>query len=262
MFDQPLRLTKPGIFITGTDTGVGKTVVACALAAAIRRAKPELRIGVCKPFATGCRRDREGLVNEDAEALAHFADCRLPLDVINPVRFAQPLAPAVAASLEHTNADVAAIARSLRELDQHSDLLIVEGVGGVEVPIDPQRPEITVKHMIASIGYPAMIVARPNLGTLNHTALTVGALRNARCMLGPIVLNGYDADAAKQDPSMADNGKWISKQCGVPAPWIVPRGRALAVQVNQGVLDGDLIEALTLMNPIKAFANSTPTHTA
>ena len=112
MWRDPIHLRSRGLFITGTDTGVGKTVVTCALAWALRR-QGVARVGVCKPFATGCRRDREGLVSPDAEALAHFADCRLPLDVINPLRFAAPLAPAVAAEQAGLPTDFAPLRRSL-----------------------------------------------------------------------------------------------------------------------------------------------------
>ncbi len=143
--DLPLPLLRsPGLFVTGTDTGVGKTLVTCAIAAALRRQRPSWRLGVSKPFSTGCRRDREGLVNPDAEALAHFADCRLPLATINPIRFIPPLAPAVAAEQVGGKVDWPLLAQSLEELDEHSDALLIEGVGGLMVPLDPQRPRLTV----------------------------------------------------------------------------------------------------------------------
>src|SRR5687768_8214223 len=85
----------PGLFITGTDTGVGKTVVAGAIADWFRRRGD--RVAVLKPVGTGCVRRREGLVSEDAEFLAHCADSRHPLDLICPQRYAEPLAPAIAA---------------------------------------------------------------------------------------------------------------------------------------------------------------------
>src|SRR5258708_12864710 len=85
----------PGLFITATDTGVGKTVIAAAIANWFRLRGS--RVGVCKIAATGCVRRREGLVSEDAELLAHCADSAFPLDVICPIRYAEPLAPPVAA---------------------------------------------------------------------------------------------------------------------------------------------------------------------
>ena len=84
----------PGLLVTGTDTGIGKTVIAGAIADWFRRQRH--RVAVLKPAGSGCVRRREGLVSEDAEFLAHCADARFPLDVICPVRYAEPLAPAIA----------------------------------------------------------------------------------------------------------------------------------------------------------------------
>ena len=104
---SPAAARSPGLFVTGTDTGVGKTVVAAAIAVALRRRRA--RVGVCKVAATGCRRERGRLVSDDAEYLAHWADSRHPLDVVCPQCFAEPLAPAVAAERAGTPLDWAAI---------------------------------------------------------------------------------------------------------------------------------------------------------
>ena len=88
-----IQLRTPGLFITATDTGVGKTVATCAIAAALRRQGADVRVGVCKPFASGCRRDREGLVSPDGEALAHFANSVHPLDVVTPDTLCRPARP-------------------------------------------------------------------------------------------------------------------------------------------------------------------------
>ena len=118
----------PGLLITGTDTGVGKTVVAGAIADWFRRRHQ--RVGVLKPIATGCEHRREGLVSEDAEFLAHCADARFPLDVIGPQRYAEPLAPAVAAERANQPVDWEAVQRSMQMIENGSDVMIVEGVGG------------------------------------------------------------------------------------------------------------------------------------
>src|SRR5436189_3788940 len=101
----------PGLFITGTDTGVGKTVVAGAIADWFRRRGN--RVAVLKPVGTGCERRREGLVSEDAEFLAVCADARHPLDLICPQRYAEPLAPAVAAERAGEPVDWASVQRSI-----------------------------------------------------------------------------------------------------------------------------------------------------
>lgn len=213
-----LRLTHPGLFITATDTDAGKTVVTCAIAAALRSAG--VKVGVCKPIATGCRHEREGLVNADAEALAHFADCRLPLDVINPVRYHPPLAPAVAAEKAKKPVDFGAIADSLRRLDGEHDVLLVEGIGGIMVPLDEQR---TVLDLAAMIGYPILVVTRPGLGTLNHTALTCSAIvRRGLCLAG-LVINGYNPEPPEYDPAIDDNPLWLAKQNHTKVLATIPR---------------------------------------
>lgn len=241
MFDRLPRLTARSIFVTGTDTGVGKTVVACAMAAALRRQRPAWRLGVCKPMSSGCRREREGLVHEDAEALAHFADCREPLDVINPIRFVRPLAPAVAAEQLGRPIDWLALARSLARLDEQSDALIVEGAGGLLVPIDPDHPQRTMLDLIAQLGCPALVVTRPGLGTLNHTAMTVRLLRQARCPVAGLVINGYDAES--DDPAVASNRRWLSRMTGVRVLATLPRAPAERVAPQRARIDEAVLEA-------------------
>src|SRR5271154_5156396 len=131
------RLSIPGLFVTATDTEVGKTVVAGAIAEYLRRGGK--RVAVCKPVATGCPRRREGLVSEDAEFLAACADARHPLDVICPQRFAEPLAPAVAAARAKKPVDESAIDAAIAEMSAVSDIMILEGVGGLLVPIADNR---------------------------------------------------------------------------------------------------------------------------
>src|SRR4051794_18658109 len=113
----------PGLFITGTDTGVGKTVIAGAIAADFRRRGK--RVAVCKPIATGCVRRREGLVSEDAEFLAHHSNTHHPLDLVCPQRYAEPLAPAVAAERAKEPVDWDAINRAIAAMSADSDVMIV-----------------------------------------------------------------------------------------------------------------------------------------
>lgn len=214
--------TTPGLFITGTDTGVGKTVASCLIADQWRRAEvgasPRSRVGVFKPLATGCRKDREGLVSEDAEHLAHAADFDPdvgPLDLINPVRFRGPLAPAAAAELEHTPIDWPAIARALSRLDERCSRIVVEGVGGILVPLDQpggRGPITTVLDLARAIGYPVVVVCRATLGTLNHTAMTCRILRDAGLPIAGLIVNGYDHDSP--DLSMQTNRDWLRRQTG------------------------------------------------
>ncbi len=247
MLERFTQGTKPGLFITGTDTGVGKTLIACAIASAIRRQAPGARLGVSKPFASGCRHEREGLVHEDAEALAHFADCKQSLSVINPIRFAAPLAPAVAAQECGEPVDWEALARSLAVLDRESDALLVEGVGGLMVPLDPERPRYTVLDLIHAFGYPVVIVARAGLGTLNHTAMTARLLKQAGCQVAGLVINHYIVDPTEaDDPSIASNRVWLEKLTGLKTLAVVPRVEAVGAQPQQGRIDPAVLEAVEL----------------
>ncbi len=179
----------PGLLVTGTDTGIGKTLIAGAIAANLR--KHGFRVGVLKPAASGCVKRREGLVSEDAEFLAHHADAPHPLDIIAPQRFAEPLAPAVAARRLGVALDWESIQRSLTMIARDSDVLIVEGVGGIMVPMDAKYTMLDVAQWLK---LPAVVVARPNLGTINHTLLTTNALRDAKVKVAGVVINRYPAE--------------------------------------------------------------------
>jgi dethiobiotin synthetase len=246
MFDG-LALTRPGLFITATDTDVGKTVVTSALALALRRQQPQCRLGVSKPFSSGCRKDREGLVNPDAEALAHFADCREPLAVINPLRYQKPLAPAVAADELGEPIDWSLLAESLHRLEEGHDLMLIEGVGGVLVPLDPSDPQCTVLTFMQALGYPAVIVARAGLGTLNHTAMTARLLREAGVPIAGIVMNQYDPDAAAaDDPSFQSNRQWLERLTGAPVLAVVPKVSTDQCQPQKGILGQAIVHAMAM----------------
>jgi len=204
----------PGLFVTGTDTGVGKTVVAGAIAAWFRRQGH--RVAVLKPLATGCERRREGLVSEDAEFLAHCADSPHPLDVVCPQRFVEPLAPSVAAERAGTPVDWVAVQRSLDAMARDSDVIVVEGVGGVMVPLDDRH---TVLDLAKWLRLPAVVVARAGLGTINHTLLTVEAVRRVTRVAG-VVINRYPAENAgvAEETNPRVIAKWgrTSVLCVVP----------------------------------------------
>jgi dethiobiotin synthetase len=204
----------PGLFVTGTDTGVGKTVIAGAIAAWFRRQGS--RVAVLKPLATGCERRREGLVSTDAEFLAHCADSPHPLDVICPQRFVEPLAPSVAAERAGTPVDWAAVQRSLDTMSRDSDLIIVEGVGGVMVPLDERH---TVLDLAKWLRLPGVVVARAGLGTINHTLLTVETLRQVTRVAG-VVINRYPAENA--GVAEETNPRVIARWGRTPVLCVVP----------------------------------------
>jgi dethiobiotin synthetase len=231
--DEAIELRKPstpGLFIAGTDTAVGKTVIACCIADQLRRHDPFSSIGVFKPIASGCRHTREGLVSADAEQLAHAADFNPAigdLTVVNPVRFKAPVSPAMALEREGGRLDWRAIDHALGRIDAACDRVIVEGVGGVLAPIDTppagrKRPIATTLDLMAAIGYPVVVVCRAGLGTLNHTALTCEAIGARRLRIAGLVVNGYDHESA--DESMQGNLRWLTMLTGAGVLAAVPWG--------------------------------------
>jgi dethiobiotin synthetase len=209
------RVTIPGLLVTGTDTGIGKTIIAGAIADWFRRQGN--RVAVLKPAGSGCVRRREGLVSEDAEFLAHCADASHPLDLICPVRYAEPLAPAIAGERAKEPLDWSAIDRSTTAMSRDSDVMVVEGVGGLMVPMDEQHTFLDVARWLK---LPAVVVARPNLGTINHTLLTVNALRGAGVNVAGVVINRYPAQNA--DVASETNPRAIERWGKVPVLCVVP----------------------------------------
>jgi dethiobiotin synthetase len=210
---RPIQL--PGLLITATDTAVGKTVIAAAIAQWLHG--DGHRVAVCKPIATGCVHRREGLVSEDAEFLAHCADAPHPLDLICPQRYAEPLAPAVAAQRARKPLDWESIDRAIRLMSRDSDVMVVEGIGGLLVPLTDEHTFLDVADWLR---LPTIIVARPGLGTINHTLLTVMALRLRKVPIAGVVINRYPTDT----PSAAEetNPRTIEKWAKLPILCIVP----------------------------------------
>jgi dethiobiotin synthetase len=206
----------PGWFVTGTDTGVGKTVIAGSLALLLRQ--QGFRAGVFKPVATGCRRDLHlGLVSEDAEFLAHCADAEQTLETINPVRYAAELAPMVAAERKHKPIDWAAIDESWQQISHASDRVVVEGAGGLLTPVDRKN---SMADLATRFELPLIIVARPGLGTINHTLLTIEAARARQIPIEAIVINGYRPGSA----TLAEetNPEAIARLSRMRIPIVVP----------------------------------------
>ncbi|RMD64937.1 MAG: dethiobiotin synthase, partial [Planctomycetota bacterium] len=228
LFASLPTLRAPGLFVAGTDTEVGKTVAACLIADQLRRQARARgageRVGVLKPFASGCRLERERLVSPDAEALAHAADFDPnvgDLDVVCPVRVRPPLAPAVALERSGGELDVEAVARAMRRQDEACRWIVVEGIGGVLTPLArTRRGLVTALDCMEALDYPVVVVARAGLGTLNHTALTCQAIRQRGLRIAGVVVNGYEPDSS--DPSMESNRRWLGIVAQAPVLAVLP----------------------------------------
>ncbi|BCV22511.1 dethiobiotin synthase [Moorella sp. Hama-1] len=173
-----------GLFITATDTGVGKTVITGAIAAALK--KRGLTTGVMKPVASGGA--------EDATFL--MAAARMPetdSELVNPICLAPPLAPRVATEISEIEIDTSIFFTCYRELRQKYNAVLVEGVGGIAVPI---WGRYLVVDLVADFQLPAVVVARPGLGTINHTLLTVDYARRRGINVVGVIINGWDNAAA------------------------------------------------------------------
>jgi dethiobiotin synthetase len=178
---------KNGLFITGTDTGVGKTLVAGAIARILR--DQGLKVGVFKPIASGCR-DEGFLISDDTEFLAMCADAEYSLSVISPVTYKTPAAPVTCVQVEKKPIDYEEIATAYKYLCENTDVVIVEGIGGAMVPLDAEH---TVLDLAVEFNLATVVVARPNLGTINHSLLTIEAVRNAGLPVAGVVISGYNA---------------------------------------------------------------------
>jgi dethiobiotin synthetase len=217
-------LAHRAIFITGTDTGVGKTVVAAGLALALR--KRGIDVGVMKPAATGCRPKRGKPASEDVEYLVGACDCEDERDLVCPYLLREPLAPEVAARREGVRIDVGRIVRSFNELRRRHEVLIVEGAGGLFVPV---RKGYFMLDLIEAIRTPVIIVARPALGTINHTLLTVEVARARKLDVAGIIINDYPAR-----PSVAErtNPDMIRRYATTRLLGILPHCRGVSVERN------------------------------
>ncbi|MDO8142571.1 MAG: dethiobiotin synthase [Candidatus Brocadiales bacterium] len=173
-----------GYFITGTDTGVGKTIVAGGLAALYKN--QGLNVGVMKPVATGCKRVNNRLISDDAVFLQLSAEVEDEYELINPISLEQPLAPTVAARLSNTKIDTDKINTAYDTLCERHKYIIVEGIGGLMVPIDEYY---FIVDLANEFELPLIIVCRPTLGTINHTLLTASYAREHGLEVKGIVVN-------------------------------------------------------------------------
>lgn len=197
----PLR----GLFITGTDTGVGKTVVTGLILRELRRLG--MQVGAYKPACSGAVAGPDGSpVWEDVAALRAAAGFDGPDNGICPQRFLAPVAPPQSARLEHREVDDALLTAGASYWGGRAELLVVEGAGGWLSPLSDRS---LVADVAAAFQYPVLVVARAGLGTINHTLLTIESIRSRGLSVAGIVLNEPHADAA--DLSTSENAVQIER---------------------------------------------------
>ena len=197
-----------GIFITGTDTGVGKTLVSCSLAALLRDLG--YRVGVMKPVETGCSQRNGELFPEDAVRLRQASGCDEPMEKICPYRFAEPLAPSIAAERTGDRIDIDHLLKVYEEISSEHDVTLIEGAGGLMVPL---LPSFTYADFARSAKLPLIVVAANRLGAINHLMLT---LEHALCKELKVI--GYVLNCPTDQISLASetNREVLANLTGVP----------------------------------------------
>ncbi|HEX8073619.1 MAG TPA: dethiobiotin synthase [Thermoleophilaceae bacterium] len=187
-----------GLFVTGTDTGVGKTVAAAAICAALA-ARGE-RVAAFKPVVTGLD-EEPGEWPRDHELLASVASAGQSPEDVAPMRFGPAVSPHYAAELADETLEPLDLARAARAAGQGADALIVEGVGGLMVPL---TPGYLIRDFALDVGLPLVVASRPGLGTISHTLLTIEAARTAGLDVRAVVLTPWpDEPTAMQESNRA-----------------------------------------------------------
>jgi len=197
---QHATLTRPksrGYFVTGTDTGVGKTAAACGLLRALGAAG--FKVVGMKPVAAGAEPDPRGLVNDDVERLAAASNVAAPRALVNPYCFRRAIAPHIAAAEDGAVIDLARIEESFRALTDLADIVVVEGVGGFRVPLGPGTD---TAQLAARLGLPVILVVGMRLGCLNHALLAADSIAAHGLALAGWVANHVDPDMAAADENV------------------------------------------------------------
>lgn len=218
---QNSKLDIQNYFIAGTDTEVGKTVVTAIIALHFQARGVE--VGVMKPLASGCIVEDGVLVSEDAAFLKSVCGLEDELDLINPVRYEEPLAPLVAARrLQESEDHLPRILDNYEKLSARHEMILVEGAGGLLAPLLENDGEIwTCRELIQQLRLPVILVARRTLGTINHTLLTIENLRAYQLEIAGIVF--CDAVRVKADDVAAHTStRVIAEMCDVPVWGEIP----------------------------------------
>lgn len=173
-----------GIFVTGTDTGVGKTLITAGLTRLLRN--KGMSCVAIKPVETGCKIKQGELFPEDGYLLWRASEKIISLDDVTPFRFSFPAAPYRSAAIQDSRLRVSDIVEHIKTIEDTNDFIIVEGAGGLFVPIEEKR---TFLDLMAELKFPVVLVARTKLGTINHTLLSLEALEKRNLNILAVILS-------------------------------------------------------------------------
>lgn len=231
-----------GVFVTGTDTGVGKTLFSAALL--IRLAEAGIAAAACKPVAAGCRRIAGRLVNADAEMLAAVAPVRAKLETVNPFTLEPFIAPHIAAAEAGVRLDADRIVAACYRAARGADFLVVEGAGGWRVPLGERE---TMADVAVGLGLPVVMVVGLRLGCLNHALLTAEAIRGDDLDLAGWIANPVRPDMMRLEANVAT----LTARLGAPLLARLPTCRASTelarAQEAAAILPGGLADRLVGM---------------
>lgn len=206
VLDQEGKVMTTTFFVTGTDTEIGKTHVACLLLK--QYAAQGLKVIGMKPIAAGCELVDGEWVNDDVQRLVAASNVQAPIDLINPYRFKEPIAPHLAAEKAGVTIDIDVIVNAFNQLQTMADVVIVEGAGGFLVPLNQSE---TMADLAIALDIPTILVVGMRLGCINHSLLTVEAIKARGLTLHGWVANHIDPEMDMQK----ENIQTITKQLGL-----------------------------------------------
>jgi len=229
-----------GLFVTATDTGVGKTYLTALIAGSLR--EQGFRVGAYKPACSGAEIASDGNVSwGDIETLAAAIGGTFPSERICPLRFQAPLAPCVAARREGTVIDFELLRDGAGWWMGRVDVLLVEGIGGLLCPLTELE---TIADLAMALAAPLLVVARPGLGTINHTLLTIEAAQRRGLKVIGVVLN--EASGSTPPQEIEENATEIARRANVPVLGVVRHGSRHVEHVNGSIEAADWLNLITI----------------
>ncbi len=216
-----------GYFITGTDTGVGKSW--CSAALMVQLKQQGLTVAGMKPVASGCEETAEGLRNDDALLLQAHSSVALPYETINPFAFEPPIGPHIAAQQAGRQIQIDIIRDDFLRIAEQVDQVVVEGVGGWKVPLSESE---TVADLAKGMGLPVILVVGLRLGCINHALLTAEAIRSDGCELLGWIGNSLEPAMTEQDAVIAA----LEARLETPLLGVLPYMAELSVEGSAAAL--------------------------
>jgi dethiobiotin synthetase len=218
-----------GLFITGVDTNVGKTLITAALGVALQRGGS--RVGIMKPIETGIEQSDS---DADGIRLKQILSVKDPSNVVTSYQFPDPLAPLAASRQANQTIDFDRIKNGYHELSKTYDLLLVEGAGGVMVPLTEHH---MVRDLISFLELPCIVACKPTLGGVNHTLLTLEALRNHKIRILAVILNQTTPPTTDTEQLQVESTSQLIREfCNMPVVGPVLFEPMLTTDWEQGVI--------------------------